>query len=302
MPSIDIRARDVSRQTMGLARDDDLVLAGMSRRTIRRRLHQGTWQRVAPGLIDVGRTRWDRHRRTLAAVMSGPAGTVASHESAAALHDLADISLPKRPHVTVRRARRAVEIDRVVVHTTLYPVEPVVVRGIPATPVPRTLRDLAVGVPDRVLARAVRDALRRGTPARALLDAAPGGHPGSARLLSAVRREVDAGARRLESPLEAECLGMLQGTDLPPPVAQHRLVLADGRTVRLDLAWPDQLVAVEVDGAGWHADALARAADRARRDALKALGWEIVRVTAKELHDLDAFAVVVRRIARLLRA
>lgn len=286
---------------MGLVRDRDLVLAGMSRRTIRRRLQVGTWQRVAPGLVDVGRTRWDRQRRTLAAVMAGPAGTVASHESAAALHDLADIALPKRPHVTVRRSRRAVEIDDVVVHTTLYPVEPEVVQGVPVTPIPRTLRDLAVVVTDRVLARAVRDALRRGTPSRALLDATPEGHPGSARLLSAVTREVEGGARRLESPLEAECLGMLQDTDLPAPVVQHPLLLADGRRVRIDLAWPEELVAVEVDGAGWHADALARAADRNRRDGLKALGWEIVSISAKELGDRDAFDVVVRRITRLLR-
>lgn len=42
-------------------------------------------------------------------------------------------------------------------------------------------------------------------------------------------------------------------------------------------------VAVEVDGAAWHADPESRAADRARDAALAGLGWTVVRLKARDV-------------------
>jgi very-short-patch-repair endonuclease len=60
-----------------------------------------------------------------------------------------------------------------------------------------------------------------------------------------------------------------------------------GRFVgRVDLAFPDQRVAVEYDGA-WHAGPGQLARDRRRLNALVAAGWRVVHLTAADLHDPD---------------
>ena len=54
---------------------------------------------------------------------------------------------------------------------------------------------------------------------------------------------------------------------------------------RIDLAFPQQKVAVEVDGWAWHVDAERFRADRRKQNALVRAGWDPLRFT---WHDLDA--------------
>lgn len=86
---------------------------------------------------------------------------------------------------------------------------------------------------------------------------------------------------------------MLAAAGLPAPAREHPLGRSIGRRWRLDLAWPDQRVAVEIDGGailhrqvrgrrvmipGRHNTEAGRAAD-ATRDAFAALdGWLVFRV------------------------
>jgi very-short-patch-repair endonuclease len=74
---------------------------------------------------------------------------------------------------------------------------------------------------------------------------------------------------------------LLVAGGLPRPIAQHVVRDSDGRFVaRLDLAYPDQRVAVEYDGA-WHWQQ--RRADDRRRDRLRALGWVVLVVSAEDV-------------------
>jgi hypothetical protein len=79
-----------------------------------------------------------------------------------------------------------------------------------------------------------------------------------------------------ESGIELVVLDALIDAGLPTPVAQLWVDTPAGR-FRLDLAWPDLLVAVEVDGRQ-HADPDAVVADARRDAALAALGWTVIRV------------------------
>jgi very-short-patch-repair endonuclease len=54
---------------------------------------------------------------------------------------------------------------------------------------------------------------------------------------------------------------------------------------RIDLAFPDRKVAVEVDGWAWHVDAERFASDRRKQNALVRAGWVPLRFT---WHDLAA--------------
>ena len=53
---------------------------------------------------------------------------------------------------------------------------------------------------------------------------------------------------------------------------------------RIDLAFPEQKAAVEVDGWAWHVDADRFRADRRKQNALVRAGWDPLRFT---WHDLD---------------
>ena len=68
----------------------------------------------------------------------------------------------------------------------------------------------------------------------------------------------------------------------------------DGRFVaRVDLAWPEAKLAVEYDGAHHFEDGqIAR--DDARIARLRDAGWHVIRLSAPDLHALDAVVARVK--------
>jgi hypothetical protein len=70
---------------------------------------------------------------------------------------------------------------------------------------------------------------------------------------------------------------------VPAWVQQHEVRLGDGRRVRLDAAYPEARVAVELDGAAFHGSREARERDLRRDTALAALGWVVLRFSYARL-------------------
>jgi len=117
--------------------------------------------------------------------------------------------------------------------------------------------------------------------------------------VAAVRREVD---RRPELPgraalsallvlvdggshSELEIWGLRHVLDVPGLPAcrrQHEVLLPHGRAF-LDAAWPEVMLAVELDGAAFHGSADARERDLRRDAALSALGWLVLRFSYRRL-------------------
>jgi hypothetical protein len=98
---------------------------------------------------------------------------------------------------------------------------------------------------------------------------------------------------RSESPMESRARMALHLGGLPPPAVQHP-VIARGVRYRLDLAYPEVLLAVEYDGADHRTQQRARR-DLVREAALTALGWHILRFDADVvLFRPDRLAAVVR--------
>lgn len=78
------------------------------------------------------------------------------------------------------------------------------------------------------------------------------------------------------------------------PVPQYTVRDRTGTFVaRVDLAFPEQRVAVEYDGA-WHAEPGQFAKDRRRLNRLVAAGWTVIHLTAADLQDPDAVVARVR--------
>ena len=120
-----------------------------------------------------------------------------------------------------------------------------------------------------------------------------------------LRRLLDLIAGGCES--ELEIWGVTRVLPGPPHVPawiqQLPIRLGDGRQVRLDAAYPEALVAVELDGAAFHGSRAARERDLRRDTALAALGWVVLRfsyarlVTDPEGCRREIEAVVRRRLA-----
>ncbi|MFC0533826.1 DUF559 domain-containing protein [Phytohabitans kaempferiae] len=71
---------------------------------------------------------------------------------------------------------------------------------------------------------------------------------------------------------------------MPRPVTQHVIERRDTFLARVDLAWPEQKVAVEYDGA-WHSDGEQLHRDRRRLNRLLGADWVVLHVTAQRLRD-----------------
>lgn len=96
------------------------------------------------------------------------------------------------------------------------------------------------------------------------------------------RALLDLATGLAESPPESWTLLMLVDGGFPPPEPQFRINDISGREIyRLDLAWPELLIAVEYDGYAAHEDR--QAFDAQREEDLRRRGWIVVRANAADL-------------------
>ncbi len=122
------------------------------------------------------------------------------------------------------------------------------------------------------------------------------------RMLSQRRDRGIVGARqaeeladpRAESPPESRMRVWLVRDGLRP-VPQYWIEDSRGRLARADLAFPEQLVAIEYDGSWRDGELWALNRDRERLNRVQAAGWEVVFVTGPLLAD-------PRRMVRTVRA
>lgn len=209
---------------------------------------------------------------------------------------------PIELEVTVPRNRKRRRPDQIIIHWLEEPIPPediTTIDGIPVTTPARTLLDLLTVEPERVVVRALDDALRRQIVTLSFLDSwlqddRRKRHRGWRALRRLVDERLDCGVT--DSSLEDDVIRLLADAGLPKPQLQYILRDGDRFVARLDFAYPDQRVAIEADGFRYHADRHAFDHDRARANAVQALGWRVLRVTAKHLEqDPEAVSTWVRQ-------
>lgn len=106
-----------------------------------------------------------------------------------------------------------------------------------------------------------------------------------------------------DSILEQRTRRVLRADGLTPTDGPHPVATRDGRVLHVDIAFPDQRVALECDGFIHHGDRAAFERDRARWRALREAGWTIIWVTWQRLHEQpgDLVAEVHRALATASR-
>jgi hypothetical protein len=146
-------------------------------------------------------------------------------------------------------------------------------RGIPITSVFRTLLDLARGVSDRALARAVREA----TPLElitlpAIADGLRGsrGRRGSRRLAQAIARYADLPLERARSGAEVRAMEILRNAGREMPRLNQRIAGEEA-----DLSWSRQRLIIEIDGGPFHLD---RGEDARKQGLWEGAGWTVRRI------------------------
>ncbi len=277
-------ARVAVRQHSLILRDQALA-CGLTDRMIRTRVTTGRWAVVSPGLYRIAGVPVTWHQRALAACLIAGPGAVVSHRAAAVVWGVSgfrpgplDITVP--PGQSGRNALARVHRSAV---------DGVRRDGVPVTRPSRMVTDLAGVVRGDALEEAVDDVLCRrlcrleDLPAqgrlRELLAAWDGdGLPEGVAEMRVVRRLLAAG--------------------LPQPVRQYEIWVGGELIARVDLAYPEYRLAMELDGFRWHAGRRAFRGNRRRRNRIEGVGWRLLEAAPEDIGDLVAgAAAMVRRAA-----
>ena len=305
MAEVDAALAAIAREQHGLVSRAS-ALGVLTRRQLERRVADGRLERLRPAVYRLAGVTETWEQVVLAACITAGAGTYASFRSAARLWALAGFEDDDVVEVTTPSRRRA-RIAGVVVHDSQITGRRHATRrgGIPVTSPARTLCDLTACSRPWEVERALDDALRRKITTlrsvRAVYVDLAG--PGRRRctVMRALLQDRLPGFDPGGSPMELRLIAWLTDAGLPRPVQQHRIRIR-GRSVRLDLAYPDLLIGIEYDGWDTHRSRQSFAADRARQNELEIRGWLVLRFTATSTRDEVVRAVGTAIAARAHRA
>jgi len=289
----------VASRQHGLFTRAQVLELGVTALLVDRRVTAGEWIAVDHCVYRFAVTPESWHQRVLAVCLAGPA--VASHRTGVALIGVPGFS-GTAIEVTARRHRRRKAPD-VIWHESFHldPIDITDVAGIPTTTAARTFVDLATVLDDTGLLAACDDLLRRRLTSIAeiveVLDRLGARRHGAGRVRRVLDRRVSDTGGIPESALETEFEELLRRFALPNAVRQHVVVDSGEFVARLDFAYPDIRVDLEVDGARWHGAADAQARDHRRDAHLARLGWTVLRFTAWDIRFRPEWvATEVRRV------
>lgn len=261
----------------GVISREQAFRAGLSRDAVDHLVRRRRWTPLHPHVYLVAGHRRDDEVGVRGAVLWAGDGAVLSGCAAAWWHGLTDRA-PAAVRVTVPRHRNprgrpAVEVRR----RDLDPVDVTRVRGIAVTARPLTVLEASVELGGRFLDRALQRSVR--FPAVYAAHRRNLGAQGSAR----AGQLLVAAADRSASETERLLVRLLRSSGAR---GWHRGFPASG--LLIDIAFPDAMVAVEIDGWAWHTDAVRARADERRRSVLVRAGWTILRYTWHDLVERPA--------------
>jgi len=292
---IDWAIAEIAGEQHGVVSRAQLLAIGVSATAIDWRLKRGRLHRVHRGVYLVGHAAAPQRAPEMAAVLACGSRSLVSHRSAAVLWAL--ISAPGLDYVEVtvadlgNRVRPGIRVHRT---TSLDRRDLRRLDGIPVTSPARTLLDIAGIVSPQVLERAVAEGEARRLARRSqLLQTLDrnSGRPGSTPLRALL--EQQGGPALTRSVAEEKLLALVRAALLPAPEANVKV-----GPYEVDLLWRGERVIAEVDGYRFHSSRRAFERDRRRDPELRERGYEVIRITWRQI--VDEPEVVIARIAGAL--
>ena len=230
---------------------------------------------------------------------AGPAAAL-SHTTALAVWGLRALDRPL--HLTVDQSVKRAGAPDLLVHRRLRfdpeSAQCVQRSGLLVTALPRTVVDSWPLLPPAERRPLALDLSNRGLITAERLSEALAERPNVAGRRG-LRQTIDLIAEGCRSELEAHgVLRVFSHRSLPRSVGQYPVQLPT-RRIRLDRAWPEVKLAVELDGAQHHTSPADRQKDLARDRELAALGWIVLRFTyADVLRDPEGVRAKVLEVYR----
>lgn len=272
----------------GVVTRNQLLDAGVSERTMYRRIEEGALVVAAPEVYRFAGAPVTWHQRVLVACLTEGDPALASHRTAAALWGL-DGFRPGIVEVTaprwLRRPRPAVCVHE---STDLGACDRSERSAIPTTSIERTLIDLGAVVHRHKVEQAFDDALRRQlTTSEAVRDrfiqVARRGRRGVGVLRPLLEKRL-GDSQPPTGEFERRVGRLLVRAGLRTPTFEHVVCTPSGVFVaRVDLAYPDLRIAIECDSDQWRSGRQRRQADLDRQNRLVLAGWTILRFTWEDL-------------------
>lgn len=131
-----------------------------------------------------------------------------------------------------------------------------------------------------------------------LLDALPPYTRGA----SSLQRALELSAANVWSPMETLLRLIFNAAGLPPPTPNLLVVFPDGTRGYLDLAWEEQKVGVEYNGAIHYQDRKTYGDELHRLTRFKRMGWDIHLAVAADLHQRRRREGLLTDVSRALQA
>jgi len=288
----------------GLATRAQLRDLGLTDDQIRSRRAKGRFEQVHRGVYRVGGTRATAQQLAIGACLAVDGLVAASHRTAAAIWgvDLEGAGLTEISVTPTRSARLSLG-PSVLVHRSVDLTTDQVVRrgGVPVTDPMRTLVDLGAVMRVIEVEDALDDLVGRkvvtigGVRAR-LERLAARGRSGCGVLREILDHRTDVELTMSRTRLESLLRRVCRDAGLPDPVFQHPVRLG-GRNRRIDFAFPDLMIAIEVDGYESHSRYAVFEDDRVRGNELELAGWTVLRFTWHQLTQRPDYVVAVLRSA-----
>ncbi|MGH9034534.1 MAG: type IV toxin-antitoxin system AbiEi family antitoxin domain-containing protein [Acidimicrobiia bacterium] len=256
--------------------------AGVSRSTLHRWVREGRLVVLHPGVYAVAGSPPSWERSMLAATLAGGPESVASHRSAARIWELLDDDTVE---ITVP-LKRCPRLERVEIHrsTDLVANHVATWKRFPVTKPARVIVDLGAVLPldqvEDVLDRALTSKLITVPAVEWMLTelSRPGRH--GTGVAGRILDERALGRQRAHGQLEPRMARLLRQAGLPPARFQHRVHTPGGRFLaQVDFAYPEFLLAIEVDGWESHGTPRAMGRDFVRQNGLVPYRWRVLRFT-----------------------
>jgi hypothetical protein len=273
----------IEKAQFGITSRNQLNDLGLTRKAIERRVDKGVSERTRRGVLINAGVRTGFEQRVMAAILAAGTDAYASHECAGQLWKS---PLPSAAPVEILSAMKLQHrLDGVKSHRSSYIDERDVTKlgVIPITTPERTIVDISARFDAKVIGRLIDDALRRkiATLDRFLETAERlGSAPGRSRkkmLMLLSRRDGDVAKR--ESTLEDFVFDALRRFQVPLPVPQHPIRL-NGKDRRIDLCYPDVMLAIEAKGFDAHGNRAAFDSDALRGNELLLAGFRVLEFTS----------------------
>ncbi len=277
----------------GFVHRSQLLLAGLTPAAIKHRMKTGMLHLGFPNVYLVGRPRVEPLGRETAAVLFLEGhGVLSGLTAAVKLWEAIDLELDRVTITSIGRDARSRRGLRISHGPALARRDLRLRHGLPVTSPARTALDCAgeLTVPEL---EALLGGFRRFVRDAEIL-AATERWP-HAKGVATIRRLLaqDGGPVRTRSEYERRLLRLIRDAQLPAPQVNQ---LIGG--LEVDYVWREQRLVVEFDGFRYHGGRSAFENDRARDRRLALLGYQVLRITARQLDETPL--VVIAAIAAML--